>query len=84
MRISKTSLIGIVLSVFALPAMAKTTTPAQDSVCNVLEGKSFGICNAYCEAMDCDNPEHKASDKACQNKLKKWRKLKARTRCRVM
>jgi hypothetical protein len=44
-------------------------------VCDVLEGNLFGTCNAYCEAMDCDSPDHKASDKACHNKLKKWTKI---------
>jgi len=65
---------------FGSMAYAKTPdgeTPAVESVCSDLdfEGKMFGICNAYCEAMDCDNPNHKASAKACHKKLNQWNKL---------
>ena len=55
--------------------MAQTSdgaTPAEETVCDGLEEVSFGICVAYCEAMDCDAPDHKASDRACQNKVRSW------------
>jgi cysteine-rich repeat protein len=29
-------------------------TPAQEDVCAMESGAAFGLCNAYCEAMDCD------------------------------
>jgi hypothetical protein len=29
-------------------------TPAAEEVCDGLMGREFGLCNAYCEAMDCD------------------------------
>jgi len=32
--------------------------------CDGLEGAAYGLCNAYCEAMDCDG-EPQASEKAC-------------------
>ena len=40
-------------------------TPAQEDVCDGESGAAFGLCNAYCEAMDChlDNPQ--ASANAC-------------------
>jgi uncharacterized repeat protein (TIGR01451 family) len=50
-------------------------TPATEIICSGLSGDQFGICNSYCEAMDCDNPAHKASDKACQTHLRKWNSL---------
>lgn len=34
-------------------------------VCAAEEGAAYGLCNAYCEAMDCDSDTFKASDKAC-------------------
>ena len=35
------------------------------TVCDDLRGKAFGLCNAYCEALDCDwNPN--ASERACE------------------
>lgn len=62
-----------------IPAIFASTpdgqTPAQETVCSSLSGKSFGICNAYCEAMDCDYPGHKASNNACQKKLDQWSEL---------
>lgn len=40
-------------------------TPAEETVCDELHGALRGLCNAYCEAMDCDDPDHRASDDAC-------------------
>ncbi len=61
----------MVLSIilFYNPAFAQTPdgeTPAQESVCDVLDpaGAASGLCNAYCEAMDCDG-DARASAKAC-------------------
>jgi hypothetical protein len=39
--------------------------PSQETVCDGLEDPLFGLCNSFCEALDCDNPSHLASDKAC-------------------
>ena len=30
------------------------STPAEEGVCDELTGAEFGLCNAYCEAQDCD------------------------------
>jgi len=38
-------------------AWAKTPDgmpPSQETVCSGLSGAAFGLCNAYCEAQDCD------------------------------
>ena len=49
-------LLGLSLSAF--PVYAQGTpdgqTPAQEKVCSGLSGAAFGLCNAYCEAQDCD------------------------------
>jgi len=39
--------------------------PSEETVCDGETGAAFGLCNAYCEAMDCDSPNHHASDTAC-------------------
>ena len=40
--------------------------PAEESVCDGEEnGKAWGLCNAYCEAMDCD-ADPTANAKACE------------------
>lgn len=42
-------------------------TPANEDICTMwgFDGKVNGLCNAYCEAMDCDDPNPHASDQAC-------------------
>lgn len=29
-------------------------TPAEETICDGLSGAAFGLCNAFCEAQDCD------------------------------
>jgi len=56
-------------------AWAKTPDgkpPSEETVCDVFQGAAFGLCNAFCEAMDCDDPAHKASDTACQAVLENF------------
>jgi len=50
-------------------ASAKTPdkqTPSQETICDSLSGAEYGLCTAYCEAMDCDDPNKSASDQACE------------------
>lgn len=60
----------------ALAARAHGVTPAQDDACSTagLSGASWGLCNAYCEAMDCDGDAPKASPKACEKVLRNFQK----------
>lgn len=44
-------------------------TPAEESVCDGLAGAAYGLCNAYCEAMDCGGGDTLASDEACDRVL---------------
>jgi hypothetical protein len=30
-------------------------------------GAAFGLCNAYCEAMDCTDPNQRASNRGCES-----------------
>jgi hypothetical protein len=49
-------------------AMAQTPDgqpPSQESVCDGELGAAYGLCNAYCEAMDCDSANPQASPTAC-------------------
>jgi len=48
--------------------------PAVEDVCDGLEGVSYGLCNAYCEAMDCDSDNPQASDTACEKVLANFEK----------
>ena len=38
---------------------------AEESVCDGYERSAYGLCTAYCEAMDCDSEAYNASEKAC-------------------
>ena len=42
-------------------------TPAVEDICTKwgFSGKVNGLCNAYCEAMDCDHEAPQASEQAC-------------------
>lgn len=40
-------------------------TPAEETVCDSQIGAAYGLCTAYCEAMDCDSPAPQASPTAC-------------------
>jgi len=59
---------GLVFS-FGLISVAKTPdgeTPATETVCDGHTGALYGLCVAYCEAMDCDSAEPNASERACE------------------
>ncbi len=47
---------------------------AQDA-CEGQVGSAFGLCNAYCEAMDCDGDDPQASDQACASVLDNFLKV---------
>ncbi|ETW95221.1 MAG: hypothetical protein ETSY1_31500 [Candidatus Entotheonella factor] len=49
-------------------------TPAEETVCDELEGALYGLCVAFCEAMDCDYSDHMASDRACERVLTNFMK----------
>ena len=64
---------------FGVTAYSQTPddmTPAEESICDGLSGAAFGLCNAYCEALDCDSIEGyeqhpNACDKVLVNFMKK-------------
>lgn len=63
------------------PATAKTPdgqTPAEETVCDGQAGAAFGLCNAYCEAMDCDSMDHRASDTACSRVKRNYERMTGR------
>lgn len=41
-------------------------TPAEETVCDAEAGAAFGLCSAFCEAMDCGSDSPLASAKACE------------------
>ena len=70
--------LALALALVALPAVAKTPDgepPSVETVCDGQRGAAFGLCNAYCEAMDCDSPAPHASPKACDQVRTKFEKI---------
>jgi hypothetical protein len=51
-------------------------TPAEETVCDDagLTGAAYGLCNAYCEAMDCDSANPNANSNACMKVLSDFTK----------
>ena len=59
------------------PSYAQTAdgqTPAEEHVCDGNTGALWGLCVAYCEAMDCDYAFPHASDTACDHVLANYLK----------
>lgn len=67
----------IVVMLASNAAYAKTAdgvTPSEETVCSGLAAPAFGLCNAYCEAMDCHLAEPHASRKACDQVRKNFQR----------
>lgn len=52
-------LLSVLVGFYTVTAFADDLTPAAEDVCDYLQGPEFtpglfGLCNAYCEARDCD------------------------------
>ena len=72
-------LLAIGMSIYIAPlVVAQTpdgTTPAEESVCDGLEGAAYGLCVAYCEAQDCDLVSNTSQDtQSCQSLRKNYAK----------
>ena len=70
MKITMTQVIFLALILILIPTGAEAQTPdgetpAKEPYCDKYSGRAYGICNAWYEAMDCNDPAHKAS--ACDN-----------------
>jgi len=77
---NRSHLLGIacacILSLVSTLSTAQTpdgVTPATEDICTNwgYTGKLNGLCNAYCEAMDCDAANPQASQTACERVLNK-------------
>ena len=49
------SLSTLALSLTVHASTAVGSTPAEETTCDTATGVAFGLCNAYCEATDCDD-----------------------------
>jgi hypothetical protein len=49
--------------------------PSQETVCDAETGAAYGLCNAYCEAMDCGGDDPQASQTACDQVAARFRRI---------
>ena len=49
--------------------------PPMEHICDAEKGAAYGLCNAYCQAMDCDSATPSASENACQKVADKFMQL---------
>jgi len=76
-RISLALILAVlVLGNYALAQTPDESTPSEEVECDGLSGAAYGLCNAYCEALDCDldtgyDQHPKACDKVLSNYQKK-------------
>ena len=61
--------------VLALPVLASAQEVVSDKeYCGMIAEKGAqGLCTAYCQAMNCDDPAHLTNDTACQQVLRTFR-----------
>ena len=62
----------------ALASTPDGQTPAEETVCDNETGAAFGLCNAYCEAMDCESDDPQASENACSRVQDKFQQITGR------
>ena len=67
-------LLSILLGLFSITAQADGIPPSGETVCDVLNAPGvtnglFGLCNAYCEAKDCDEYAPGDEPRSCQRLL---------------
>ena len=49
--------------------------PPMETICDTQTGAAYGLCNAYCEAMDCDSDSAQASTSACEKVSSKFNQI---------
>ena len=67
--LAATMLAVLAFAPLSLAQTADGMTPAEEPVCDDLNGALYGLCVAYCEAMDCHLGDQFASDEACERVL---------------
>jgi hypothetical protein len=65
------------LIVFACVILCSSFAGAQStaSVCDGEQGAAYGLCNAFCDAMDCDGDDPQASATACNKVQSKFEQV---------
>lgn len=62
----------VILIALHLPVVSQA---AESTICDGSAGAAYGLCTAYCEAMDCDSDNPQASETACQRVYDNYAKI---------
>ena len=74
-----TTLLGLLLpSLASALGTPDGLPPPMEHVCDFENGAAYGLCNAYCQAMDCDSDTPSASITACQKVANKFEQVTGR------
>ena len=68
----------VILIILSLPSFSQagdSIPPATETICDGCTGAAYGLCVAYCEAMDCDSDNPQASESACQRVYDNYLKI---------
>lgn len=69
-------LVLLAFAFFSNTASADGLPPSEEMVCDILQGGTpglFGLCNAYCEAKDCDGFPEDDQPRSCERILGNYR-----------
>lgn len=80
MYVARTLTLALLLlcSGAALAQTPDLLPPARETVCDNETGAAYGLCNAYCEAMDCETDTPSASPVACDKVGTKFQNITGR------
>lgn len=74
-----TTLLGLLLpSLASALGTPDGLPPPMEHICDFENGAAYGLCNAYCQAMDCDSDTPSASITACQKVANKFEQITGR------
>lgn len=64
-------MLSVITALMAMTVQMSFAGPTlrEESVCDFLEGIAYGLCNAYCEVLDCHSGNPMASDNVCDEVL---------------
>ncbi len=65
----------LVLAIALSILFTQTVRTERDGPCAAFSGAAYGLCTAYCEAMECGSDDQHASNTACQKVLDKFFQL---------
>ncbi|HET9228855.1 MAG TPA: hypothetical protein VFR31_19405 [Thermoanaerobaculia bacterium] len=77
-RLFLTLVFLLICSGAALAQTPDELPPALETVCDAETGAAYGLCNAYCEAMDCESDAPSASATACSKVRDKFQNVTGR------